>query len=252
MGIGDELMAAGQARRLHEADPQKRKVRILDAAGAPRWHELWRDNPSIAQRGESGDLLEVVNGPNARPYIAAKDYRRWTWKEFEPTPAVISFTEAEWDFGAQYKKLVIIQPTIKAKASPNKHWGEGRWREFAQQAKLDGIRLVQLGPAGTTPLRGVNLISTPSFNHACAVLARAKAYVGHEGGMHHAAAALGVPAVVIFGAFISPRSTGYVAHRNLFEGRDLGCGMRWPCPCCAVAMSKIQSARVLAELKELL
>ena len=252
MGIGDELMAAGQARQLQEMDLRLRKVQITDLFGEPRWHELWAGNPSIAQPGERGDFLKLVNEHNARPYIEGKTPGHWIWKEFTPVPSRIPFTGAERDFGAKHADLVIVQPTIRAKSSPNRQWGTGRWKDVAQRAAAAGIQLVQLGPAGTVPLCGARLIVTASFSHACAILSRARAYVGHEGGMHHAAAALGIPAVVIFGAFISPQSTGYASHRNIFTGQGLGCGMRGPCACCSDAMARISPSKVLSELQELL
>jgi hypothetical protein len=62
--------------------------------------------------------------------------------------------------------------------------------------------------------------------------------------LHHAAAALGVPAVVIFGGFISPAVTGYAAHANIFTGDDLGCGNINPCPHCRAAMERISVDQV--------
>jgi len=53
-----------------------------------------------------------------------------------------------------------------------------------------GLRLVQLGPAGTRLLHGVEHYPTNTFREACAALARSRAAVLHEGGLHHAAAAV--------------------------------------------------------------
>ena len=57
---------------------------------------------------------------------------------------------------------------------------------------------------------------------------------------------------MIRGAFISEKCTGYSAHRNLFTGEGLGCGMRVPCSCCAKAMAAITPEMVLNELREIL
>lgn len=64
-----------------------------------------------------------------------------------------------------------------------------------------------------------------------------------EGGLHHAAAIFGIPAVVIYGGYISPRQTGYDGQVALFEGGE-PCGWRKPCPHCAAAMGKIEPERV--------
>ena len=79
---------------------------------------------------------------------------------------------------------------------------------------------VQLGAGGIRVLEGVRPIETADFRAACAALAGARAAVLPEGGLHHAAAALDIPAVVIFGAMTSPANTGYASHVNLF--RPLG------------------------------
>lgn len=91
------------------------------------------------------------------------------------------------------------------------------------------------------------LIQTPDFWRACAILSRASAYVGHEGGLHHAAAALGIPGVVIFGGFISPETTGYDCHVNLFTGGN-ACGNRTPCMHCRDAMNRITPEAVAEAL----
>lgn len=249
MGWGDELLAAGQARRAQQAD--QRRVQILDVAGAARWHAIWNGNPRIARIGETGDFQRITNGPNARPYIASKTAQRWTWKPFEPTPGEIFFTDIERAFAAPYRPQVVVEPTVKAKASPNKQWPIQHWQRFVRLAKEAGIELTQIGPHGSRILPGVNFILTTEFRLACAVLANARAYVGHEGGMHHAAAALGVPAVVIFGGFISPAQTGYPTHRNLFTGGE-ACGMRVQCKHCADAMAAIKPEAVLDELRAIL
>jgi len=241
-------MAAGQARQAMHSDP--RRVQIVDRNGAPRWHPVWENNPRIARPGEPGDFQQVRNGPGLRPYILAKTGRQWTWQPYSPTPGELVFSPAEQAWAAaQPAPQVVIEPTLKARASPNKLWTG--WREFIQRAEAAGIELTQLAPPGTAQPRGVRLIHTPDFRHAAAVLARARIYVGHEGGLHHAAAALGLPAVVIFGGFIGPQHTGYAGHRNLAAGGE-PCGMRVPCRHCLEAMNAITPQGVMKHMKELL
>jgi ADP-heptose:LPS heptosyltransferase len=248
MGYGDELMITGQVKRMQQTDP--RRVQVLDRNGKPRWESIWDNNPSLAKPGEEGDFQTLVNGPGVRPYIAKKTADRWHWQDYECTPGEIYFTAAEKQFASAQRPQIIIEPHLKSRASPNKHWGVDRWQTFAKLAKKAGYGLTQLGAPGTRPVQYANMICTPSFRQACAVLANASAYVGHEGGMHHAAAALGIPAVVIFGGFISPAQTGYATHRNLFTGGQ-PCGMRVQCKHCAAAMAAITPRDVLNQLLEI-
>jgi hypothetical protein len=251
MGWGDELMAAGQARSVHERTGKR--VEIVDRWGQRRTHAMWLGNPKIARLDEKGDFEKVVNGGNCRPYHLGKNDQRWVFNpDFRATPGEIYFTEAEQEFAAAHPPRIVISATLKAKASPNKQWGRKRWVEFVRLAREAGHRLVELGEKNDARLPGAGFIPTPDFRTACAVLARAPAYVGHEGGLHHAAAALGVPGVVIFGGFTPVELTGYELHRNLGVGIEKACGMRLRCGHCENEMAKIEPAKVLAELEGVL
>lgn len=241
MGLGDELMVTGQCRVMQRTDP--RKVRIVYEK--PRWHDVWLNNPRIAVPGEQGDFQELRPRTNyLRPYMESKTRERWTWKEWRPPPGEIYLTAREQAFGQQHAGRFVLEPGIKLGASPNKQWGWHRWQRLADLLLGDGIAVTQLGPPGAPRLIGAEWIETRSFRDACAVLAKARGAVVPEGAMHHACAALGTPAVVIFGGYISPAVTGYDSQISLFTGGDLGCGMRTPCAHCDRAMAAIEPESV--------
>ncbi len=253
MGYGDDLMVSGRARAMQKTD--RRKVRIVYRRGGARWSAVWDHNPRIARFDEQGDFqeLEARDANNQRPYHTGKTPERWLYNlNFRPDVGEIYLTVAEQEFAKRNRVQIVIEPTIKANASPNKQWGLERWKEFVRIASAAGFHLTQLGRHGMRQIPCSTLLTTEGFRHTCAVLANAKAYVGHEGGMHHAAAALGIPGVVIFGGFIAVETTGYALHRNLGVHVGEACGMRAPCSHCAAAMAAITPERVLAELKEVL
>jgi ADP-heptose:LPS heptosyltransferase len=96
-----------------------------------------------------------------------------------------------------------------------------------------GWELAQLqGP----PLEGVKFLDTETFTEALSWMAASEGYIGPEGGLHHAAAAFGKPAVVVFGGYIHPNVTGYDFHENL--GGDW-CGARNPCNHCREKLDEI-------------
>jgi ADP-heptose:LPS heptosyltransferase len=182
-------------------------------------------------------------------------YHYAAWRVRDVGPGILFLTAEEvaaaaaalWRAGVR-GRFAVIEPTIKPTASPNKVWGWSRYQAVAV-ALADRIALVQLGDAPAVPaerLAGARVISTPSFRTACAVLMLADFYIGPEGGLHHAAAALGVPAIVLFGGFISPEQTGYAEHVNLFTGGE-PCGQRVACAHCAEAMARITPEQVIAE-----
>jgi ADP-heptose:LPS heptosyltransferase len=227
---------------------------IRGANGVARWHDLWQGIPYIFGPHDTGASDSVMNGPNARPYIAAKSSMQWTWKEFRPPPGEIVLSTQHKDFGRLYSGRIVFEPHIKARASPNKRWPWVSWNKLAWILQGRGLRVTQIGQIGTTLLEQVDFVETKDFRHAVAILAGARAAVVHEGALHHAAAALGIPTVVLRGGFISPRVTGYEGQIDFFVGEDLGCGMRVPCQHCHAAMARIKpeqvAERVLDALRE--
>lgn len=253
MGIGDEIMAAGEARRLQRRDP--RPVAVVDRQGRPRWHPIWRGNPRIArpERAAAGlDVQRLVNAVGARPHIAAATAERYVFRhDWRPSRAEIFLSAAERAFGRRGAGGVVVEPNLKPRASPNKRWPWARWQALvAARPDLDWI---QLGPAGTPTLAAVRPVETADFRAACAVLARARAAVLPEGALHHAAAALGVPAVVVHGAFVAPSVTGYRGQTGIYRPHTMhgrSCGLRLHCPACAAAMAGITVDEVLQCLEE--
>jgi hypothetical protein len=241
MGWGDEIMAAAQARLLYESNPQP--VAILDKFGKPRSHKLWQGLDYIAQPGQP-IRQSIVNGSSCRPYI---DYNRTTKKRWFYTNWRASVGEIVC-YRAPKRDYVVIEPAIKRNASPNKQWDGWQALVHARPA----VDWVQLGPVGTRPLVGARHIVTNDFTAACAALSGARAAILPEGGLHHAAAALGVPAVVIFGSMVSPMNTGYDCQRNIYRPHDSGpCGWRIPCLHCQNVMEGISPYEVLREFDQL-
>lgn len=254
MGMGDELLVSGIARRIHAMTNQS--VSVLDANGNPRQCDLWNGLSHIYQNGMG--QIPFVNGPSARQYYHGMAGSRILWRKWDIAPGEIRLTadERKWaveqfTMGDQHPRFIVINPSWKAKGGggQNKDWGIERWAEVARA--MD-VLLVQFADDWVLP--GVVLIPAPTFRHACAILERSIGYVGHEGGLHHAAAALGKPAVVVFGGFISPEVTGYRNHTNLYapdERYPLGCGETAPCDHCRASMDKITVEQVVNAVKEM-
>ena len=251
MGIGDELMCAGEARKRAAGDRTKR-YGMLDKFDRPKAHFIWDHCDFVAPAGAPNDgNIGYVNG--MRPYIAGKEPNRWVWREYEPYPAALRIPEHLKKLRAFAEGMIVFNPGIKAKASPNKDWGRARWRSLISRSERRGW--LQLCEPGAERITGATHYVTGSFYEALALLSGARAAVLHEGALHHAAASLDVPAVVLYGGYISPRVTGYNGQKSLFvhsEQYPLGCGHRLPCEHCARAMAQISPDDVLRALDELL
>jgi hypothetical protein len=256
MGWGDEIMVSSIAKRIHAMTNQR--VRVIGRDGLTRWSEIWDGLPCFAGRHES-ELNYINNGPSLRHYYSGMDGNRILWRKWDIAPGEIRLTDDErkwaleqFTMGDQHPRFIVINPTWKAKGGggSNKDWGAYKWSVVA--AQLMSMLLVQVGDGPT--LTGAIHIDTPTFRHACAILERSIGYVGHEGGLHHAAAALGKPAVVVFGGYISPEVTGYHGHQNLYapdERYPLGCGTVTPCEHCRESMSKITVEQVVEAVRKM-
>jgi ADP-heptose:LPS heptosyltransferase len=253
MGLGDELMAKGLARAAHARTGKR--VKVLGQGRLPRWHDLWADVDYIARPHEQGDFAEVVSGPSCRPNHTHFTRERWHYDyKYRAVPAEFRFTQAEREFGRRGENYVIVEPHIKHNASPNKDWGWLNWNKlvYMLHAHPNGIpRVAQVGPRGTATLQGVELIETPTFRHAAAVLAHAVGAVLPEGGLHHAAAAVSLPAVVIFGGFTPIECTGYVGHVNIGASSNDACGMRQACRHCEDWMRRITPVMVAGHARSI-
>jgi ADP-heptose:LPS heptosyltransferase len=239
VGIGDELMVTGMVREAQARDP--RKVLIMYEKGKPRWCALWDNNPRIARHGQLGDFQTLrPRSDYLRPYCSEKTPERWTWKPCRPPIGEIYFRAHEQEFGNLNAGRIVFAHTLKHGASPNKRWHG--WDRLARMMARHGD-LVQMGTQESEPLAGVRFVQT-TIRQAAAVVARARLVICSEGAMHHIAAAVGTPAVVIFGGYISPEVTGYDGQVSFFRGGGLGCGMRVPCEHCAAAMESITPEEV--------
>ena len=243
MGLGDWAMAAGEARRIHAETGCR--VCIVDRHGIParQGRAVWgHGHPYIVEYPGSG-AVKHRNCGGHRPYIRAKTEQRWFWADYKPIPAELFLTPDEKAWARRGQGKLLLAPAIKRAASPNKQWH--RW-EALTEALACRFDLAQLPT--DKPLAGIPTIETPTIRHAAAVLQGSLCAIVHEGGLHHIAAAVGKPCVVIYGGFISPAQTGYDLHANLFTGGE-PCGMRVPCDHCREAMDAITVDMVLDALK---
>lgn len=244
MGYGDEIMAAGRAREAQRTDP--RKVAIVGFRGQLRWHETWRGNPRIATPAEvqAGlDVQQVQDGPRCRPYVDTTDKRHWRFRTGRQVRGELYLDDRE-RAKAPSGPYVVVAPQSKR---PGKDWGLDRFR--AAVAALDA-EWVQVGPAGSPRIAGARKVDTATFREAAAVIAGATAALLPEGGLHHAAAAFHVPAVVLYGHFIHPDVTGY-PEQVAIHHPEAPCGITGQCDECAAFWVGLEPGAVAEKVGQL-
>lgn len=249
MGYGDEIMGSGLARgaaargkRIAFGDGRK----ILWGPWAP---EIYHGNPNVAGPGQERlPNLEWIDHYKGNRKYNKHVNGKWVWNyAFKAVPGEFFFDEIERGIADSFTPgFVVIEPNVpwQKAVAPNKDWGESKFQELARRLLLQGCHLVQFKHKNSRRLiAGADIIELHKFRHAIAVMSRAALYIGPEGGMHHAAAAVGIKAVVLFGGFIPPQVTGYSTHINLTGGAE-ACGNIGPCRHCQQAMANISVDQV--------
>jgi ADP-heptose:LPS heptosyltransferase len=239
MGYGDDIMATGFAKG---AKDRGTKIAFGDGQRiiwGPHSDEIFKNNPNVVRpdepRNQSWTWIEYYKGN--RIYNRLID-GKWVWNyKFNAMPGEIFFQDNEKvniDSG-----FILIEPYVPRHKSvwPNKDWGFEKYNRVCRRLTDRGHRVIQFAN-GIKELDGAKIIKTKSFRHAMAIMAHAKLAILPEGGLHHAAAALGKPAVVIFGGFIPPQVTGYDMHTNLTGGVK-ACGSLTTCLHCREALNNI-------------
>ena len=258
MGYGDDIMATGMAK-----GARARGKRIAFGDGrriiwGPWSEEMFRNNPNIAPPGSEGsEDLEWIDYYKGHRKYNSQAPGRWVWNmDYRPIPGQFFFDENETLIANQFagNSFILVEPNVPQKKSvaPNKQWPIDRWQQVVDRLSENGHQVVQFQyPGARYALSGVSYFEASSFRNALAVLGMAKLFLGHEGGLHHGAAALIVPGVVLFGGFIPPQVTGYDIHVNLTGGAT-ACGSLNACDHCREALDKITVKQVVdAALQQL-
>lgn len=255
MGVGDEIVAAGQAERIFRETG--RRVAICDTHGATRWHPIWQGNPAICQPDEPDvrDAARVISGPNCRPYIVYpfSEQIGWTFNQdfrCRDHIAKLYLTSQEYDRGKAaldaHGCYVLIEPFTKHQ---NFRWPLARWNDLV--AACPDLTFVQHTHRDSPVIYGARQESA-TFREACGLAAACDVYVRSESGMCHAAAALGVPQVTLFGGCMDPDVMGYYPKQAVIADTGDGspCGRWLPCTHCHQAMQRITVEQVVSAIRQ--
>lgn len=278
MGYGDHLMAIGAAARQHAEDPLRRPVAIGDGKRVDmrcpelRWGLKFLATQATVEAGFP--VSWIISHQGHRPY---HDYAAMlqSWRRQHPwrsrlaispkstqlvqrlgyyvfnqahraVPAPLILTEREQRLAEQWARqpFVVIEPHVKANASPSKLWPLARFEQVARVLRKQCL-VYQAGAPDSPSLDGLPRLPTRSFREVLPFLKAARLYVGPEGGLHHASAAMGTRAVVIYGGYVPPSVTGYDFHINLTGGAQ-ACGTHTHgCAHCVDAMQRISVDEVV-------
>ena len=245
MGLGDDLMITGIVEQEHKKHPDKQIVvgslkrnLIFDSL-------VYLNNPKITPSKKINKNKPVhfidYNDEN-RFYINYEkcDHNNISWRtDFKLIPGRIYFSKTEitdaknmlkkanifWSNKTEIKyKGIIFFESYSTKQNhefysykmKNKNWGEENWIKLIDRLKNKYL-IIQSVHEKAKKIDGVFYSENEfDFRTACAVLNNCNMYLGNEGGFGHAAAALNKKALIYFGGWISPQSTGYAMHENIY------------------------------------
>ena len=263
MGYGDALMATGEVKLLRKNVDTKF---VIGDGIRSYWSPIFDNNPFIIRGGQVKNFKDVIwvknyefNRPYRR-YGKNLDSNNYNWNhDYKASPGELFFTRKEESFSERIqktiinkygkKKIIFVEPHVKKRMGfENKDWGFHKWQEVIN--KLSNKYLfIQTTYGKRRDLENVINIHGINFRYACALMKIADLFIGTEGGMHHAAAALNKKAVVIFGGHISPDITGYSFHKNLYiENEFSPCGNKLKCKHCEECLNEIKIEQFVKEI----
>jgi len=147
------------------------------------------------------------------------------------------------------KPWIAIQSTGLATWTDNKNWGHQKMGKVIELLKSD-YSFLQLGSHDDPSLSvDLNLSGKVSPREAICYLKRCQKMVAQEGFLMHAAAAVGVPSVIIYGGFIAPWQSGYDCNINLYTTLPCApCFLTSPCPYGKRCLEDIKPSHVIEAL----
>ncbi len=288
MGWGDDIMSTAYAREAVKYAKAEHKQDALVAFGQHDpiknviknyWSLAFENNPHIVDSQPDapkykGALITIKDYPGARLYV---DYEKcemitkengevWIKRfaydpDFRAPRGELFFSNAErndvaWaDTGRSIAGSIVLEPNVKeGYGAGNKAWPAERWHELVEKlAGPSNTQLVQFVWGGEISLDPdlVRLVRTATPRHAAYLMRRIGLFVGTDGGLHHTAAALGLPAVVLWGHYSSPKLLGYDDHTNLRVADGGGCGtIGVSCSDCVAAMEAISVGQVFRTITD--
>lgn len=280
MGLGDDIMATAFAKLEKEKYPDRQIIvgNFDKKIGVDSI--IYENNPYITLQKNlvTNKIVHFVNNhADNRPYIDwdKTNLNNYVWNfKFSPSPGQIFLSNSEIQNSKKIieeakkywcekntqplKKIIFIEPTSTKIGEEhylhfkhlNKDWGIQNWLELAEIIGNEYL-IIQSTHDQETSLKNVYKCNV-DFRTACAIINECDLFLGPEGGLGHAAAALSKPAVIIFGGWIHPSVTGYSFHENIYiDIKGSPCGARsYQCDHCKKCMKQITITDVIDSIKK--
>ena len=272
MGYGDDIMATAEAREIKKKYPNS--IIVFGNGKKVFTSEIFENNPNIYNKKEinyKDNVIWIDNYLGHRPTVdltKKTNEKKIFWnKKFSPQKGDIFFSGMEIDiakkvteksrkiwkqhFNKTPKALIVVEPGVKSaqyqktsgtkiigRSNLNRDWGFDKWQNVVNKFKNECI-FIQTFKGKSKKLNGVFDVDC-NFRIAAAIMSFSNLFIGNHGGFSHAAAALNIDAINVFGGWVSPSITGYDNHTNLYiDSSESPCGSKLECEHCKKCMEKI-------------
>lgn len=272
MGLGGYLMWTPLARELVKANQSIKvlpvekfgdKIRVIKS-------EIFHNNPNFCDESFSGNVISIVlNDPMTNyctfdsPQYCVQRHDKHVIQQIcdvygfknVDLKCELFLTDKEEQFPGRIKleKYVTIDPHTKNEYTVNKEYPFEKWQRIVNEISKDCI-VVQVGRKTDYVLNNVvNMTGRSTFREAAAMIKNSKLFVGSEGGLMHAANAVGAQSVIVITGFLHPNMTCYSNNVNIWIGKSHGpCGMKVRCNKCAQECQQHDESEVITAIRSLL
>ncbi len=151
--------------------------------------------------------------------------------------------------------FVVVEPHSKSQWFGDlREWPFERWERVVKWLRDQNYPVVQIGEGGNSVLEGaIDITGRTSFREAVLLMQRARLFLGQEGGLMHAANAVDVPSVIVWGGLTLPEFAGYRKHRVLCTHVECApCGLRGNCPYDKKCLTSVEPGDVISAVSETL
>lgn len=256
MGLGGYLMWTGVGREIWKRTgvkslPVETHGSFLKIINSP----IFSNNPYFVQPGEECEIVFplVLNNPDTnycKRDTPEKAYHRYDKHIISQVCELygindpenkcdIFFSDSEKIFIEDFlsivksKNFVVIEPHTKDEYTVNKTYPFEKWQKVVNEISKY-TTVVQIGQKNNRSLSGcIDMTGKTTFREAAGIISKADLFIGPEGGLMHAANAVGTKSIIVITGFIHPDMTCYDSNTNIWIGKNHGpCGMKVLCDQC--------------------
>lgn len=183
-------------------------------------------------------------------HMAARILKEYGFPYYDINPT-LSFRKEDIITVPWKKRYIVIEPTSKTSFTPNKQYVFEKWQKVVN-ALYKEIDFVQVSEPHRKVLDNViSSVGKTSFMQACWIIKNAIGFVSTEGGLVHAATAVGTKAISVYTGYMPEFISAYPQNVNInISTHDEPCGLTIPCDHCRMDRENHDPEEIIQKIKE--